>query len=159
MTNFTCPKLSQMCKYIASKCDICNEMKLTNVVNDGKLSLKKDTLIKLWGLLSLDLCGPWIVKCEFEEPQQKQEVKSWAFTMINEGSSWLKIAPIENKYTEEITKLVDDCWFSRYPIHLYCIHDNEGEFIGQGFEELLKSYDVDPKPTTVKNPQSNGLHE
>ena len=45
-------------------------MKLTNVVKDSKLSLKEDKLIKSWDLLSVDLCGPWIVKCEFEEPQQ-----------------------------------------------------------------------------------------
>ena len=69
-TNFTCPKLSQICKDIASKFDICNDMKLTNVVKDSKLSLKEDKLIKSWDLLSVDLCGPWIVKCEFEEPQQ-----------------------------------------------------------------------------------------
>ena len=148
-----------MCKDIASKCDICSERKLTNVVKDGKMPLREDKLIKPWDLLSVDLCGLWIVKCEFEEPQQIQEMKIWALTMIDEGLSWPEIAPIENKYAEEMTKLVDNYWFSRYPRPLYCIHDNGGEFIGQGFVELLQSYGVDPKPTTVKNPQSNGLHE
>ena len=75
---------------------------------DGKVPLKEDKLIRPWDSLSVDLCGPWIVKCEFEEPQQIQEVKIWALTMIGEGSSWSEIAPIENKYTEEIAKLVDD---------------------------------------------------
>ena len=148
-----------MCKDIASKCDICSERKLTNVVKDGKMPLREDKLIKPWDLLSVDLCGLWIVKCEFEEPQQIQEMKIWALTMIDEGLSWPEIAPIENKYAEEMTKLVDNYWFSRYPRPLYYIHDNGGEFIGQGFVELLQSYGVDPKPTTVKNPQSNGLHE
>ena len=78
MTNFTCPKLFQMCKEIASKCDICSEMKLTNVIKDGKVPLKEDQLIRPWDSLSVDLYGPWIVKCEFEEPQQIQEVKIWA---------------------------------------------------------------------------------
>ena len=92
-------------------------------------------------------------------PQQIQEVKNWALTMIDEGSSWPKIVPIENRYAEEIAKLVDDYWFSRYPRPISCIHDIGGEFIGQGFVELLNIYGVDPKPTIVKNPQCNGLHE
>lgn len=74
-TNFTYPKLSQMCKDIASKCDICSQMKLTNVVKDGKIPLREDKIIKPWDLLSVDLCESWIVKCGFEEPQQIQEVK------------------------------------------------------------------------------------
>ena len=43
---FTCPKLSTLCKNITSKCEICSEMKLTNVVKDGKMPLKEDKLIK-----------------------------------------------------------------------------------------------------------------
>ena len=42
-------------------------------------------------------------------------MKIWALTMIDEGLSWPEIATIENKYAEEMTKLVDDYWFSRYP--------------------------------------------
>ena len=79
--------------------------------------------------------------------------------MIDEGSSWPEIAAINNKYAEEIAILVDDTWFARYSRPLYCIHDNGGEFIGSGFQELLDSYGVKAKPTTVKNPHSNGLHE
>ena len=115
MTNFTCPTLFQICKEIASKCDICSEMKLTNVVKDGKMALKEDKQIKPWDLLSVDLCEPWTVKCNFEEPQHIQEVRIWALTMIDKGSNWSEIASIENKYTEEIVEVVDDYWISRYP--------------------------------------------
>ena len=62
--------------------------------------------------------------------------------MIDEGSGWPEIALIQNKYAEEIAKLVDDNWFNRYPRPLYCLHDNGGEFIGEGFVERLKSYGV-----------------
>ena len=139
-------------------------MKLTNVVKDDKLPLRDDKVIKPWELLSVDLCGPWKIKCEFEEAEegvqlQTRRVKIWTLTMIDEGSSWPEIAAIENKYAEEITTLVDDIWFARYPRPLYYIHDNGGEFIGSVFRKLLESYGVKPKPTTVKNPQGNGLHE
>ena len=53
----------------------------------------------------------------------------------------------------------DEIWFARYPRPLYCIHDNVGEFIGSWSKELLENYRVKPKPTKVKNPQSNGLHQ
>ena len=72
--------------------------------------------------------------------------------MIDEDSSWPEIVAIEIKYAEEITTLVDDIWFARYSRPLYYIHDNGGEFIGSRFKELLGSYGVKPKPTTVKNP-------
>ena len=54
---------------------------------------------------------------------------------------------------------MDDYWFSRYPRRLYCINDNVGDFVGEGFIEMLESYGVQLKPITEKNLQSNGLHE
>ena len=90
---------------------------------------------------------------------QTKTVQIWALTMIDEGLSWPEIVAITNKYAEEIVTLVDDTWFARYPQPFYYIHDNGGEFIGSGFQELLDSYGVKAKPTTVKNPQSNGHHE
>ena len=58
----------------------------------------------------------------------------------------------KQKFRNEIATLVDIVWFARYPRPLYCIHDNGGKFIGSGFQELLNSYGVKSKPTTVKNP-------
>ena len=72
--------------------------------------------------------------------------------MFDEGSSWPEITVIKNKSTEEIATLVDDIWLARYPRPLYFIHNNGREFIGSGFKELLDSYGVNPKLTTVKNP-------
>ena len=40
-----------------------------------------------------------------------------------------------------------------------CRHDNGGEFDGREFQELLQSYGIRSKRTTVKNPQGNGMHE
>ena len=139
-------------------------MKLTNVVKDGKIPPKENKLVKPWEVLSVDLCGPWKIKCIFEEAEKdaKKQTRAaiiWALTMIDEGSGWLEITSIQNKQSEEIARLVDDVWFSRYPRPLCCIHDNGGEFIGEGFVEMLESYGVDSNPTTIKNPQSNGIHE
>ena len=71
--------------------------------------------------------------------------------MIDEGSSWPVIVSIQNKYAEDITKLVDNYWFSRYQRPFYSINDIGGYFIGTDFTEMLENYRVDSKPTTVKN--------
>jgi len=39
------------------------------------------------------------------------------------------------------------------------LHDNGTEFVGAEFQELLQSYGVHSKLTTVKNPQANGILE
>ncbi len=39
------------------------------------------------------------------------------------------------------------------------IFDNGGEFTGGAFQELLHSYGIQPVPTTVRNPKSNGVIE
>ena len=102
--------------------------------------------------------------CEYEEAEegvatQTKTVRIWALTIIDEGSSWPEIVAITNKNAEKIATLVDDVWFARYPRPMYCIHNNGDEFIGSGFQEFLDSYGVKSKPTTMKNSQSNGLHE
>lgn len=67
--------------------------------------------------------------------------------------------PITNKKSKEIALLVDSEWFNRYPRPVNCIHDNGTEFTGEEFQELLLSYGVKSKPTIVKNPQANTVHE
>ncbi len=40
-----------------------------------------------------------------------------------------------------------------------CGHDNGKEFLGIKFQELLKSYGIKSKPSTVKNPTANAIVE
>ena len=47
----------------------------------------------------------------------------------------------------------------RYPRPKVVVYDNGKEFIGEEFQELLESYNIRGVPTTVKNPQSNGIVE
>ena len=39
------------------------------------------------------------------------------------------------------------------------IHDNGNEFLGREFQELLQSYGIVSRATTVKNPQANSIVE
>ena len=50
-------------------------------------------------------------------------------------------------------------WLCCYPHPTKVGHDNGLEFIGKEFQELLASYDIQSKPTTVKNPTAQALVE
>jgi len=79
--------------------------------------------------------------------------------MVDELLRWLEIDSIVKKSSANITELLDTQWFCRYPWPLYCIHNNGTEFTGKEFGELLESYGIRGKPTTVKNPQANAIIE
>ena len=83
----------------------------------------------------------------------------FCLAMIDEASAWPEIMPITNKESRNIAEIVVTEWFCRYPRAEYCIHDNGKEFVGEEFEELLESYGVISKPTTVKNLRANAVHE
>jgi hypothetical protein len=55
-------------------------------------------------------------------------------------------------------KLVNKTWLCRYPRCHHLIYDNGSEF-KLHFESLCESYGIKHKPTTVKNPQANGILE
>ena len=50
-------------------------------------------------------------------------------------------------------------WISQYTWPAKVIHDNSGEFISFRFQLLLQQLGIKSVPTTVKNPQSNGIIE
>jgi hypothetical protein len=126
----------------------------------------------------VDLIGPYTLK-----GKDNLQIDFMALTMINPASSRFKIAELPvveqlpqqtvngkelliadeifHKTSEHTAKLVNKIWLCRYPrcchlIHL--IYNNGGDF-KLHFEYLCKSYGITRKPTTVKNPQANGILE
>jgi hypothetical protein len=65
---------------------------------------------------------------------------------------------ISNKTSERIAKLVNKTWLCRYPQCPYLIYNNRSEF-KLHFKYLCESHGITRKPTTVKNPQANGILE
>ena len=80
-----------------------------------------------------------------------------AFTMIDVGSFLLEIVPYNDKKAVSIVKLFDQEWLYQHPRPERVIHDNGNEFLGAEFQEMLHSFDITPKSTTVKNPQANSV--
>jgi hypothetical protein len=54
-----------------------------------------------------------------------------------------------------MAKTLDQVNFCRYPRALRFITDNENECLGTKFQEIFRSYGVQPIHTTIKNPQAN----
>ena len=144
-------------------------------MKQGKIPLKDPPTIEAFEVLTVDLCGPWPIVATIEEKKEVNDVNDtskqikiiekevrtqiWALTLVDEATGWPEVIPIENKKSKNIAFLVDSEWFCRYPRPLICIHDNGTEFTGEEFQEMLDSYGVQSKPTTVKNPRGNAMHE
>jgi len=77
--------------------------------------------------------------------------------MVDAGTNWCELAQIRTTSSVAVSKAVNLNWFRRYPRTLECVHDNGKEYTGIEFQELLLSYGVKAKPTTVKNPQANAI--
>jgi hypothetical protein len=68
------------------------------------------------------------------------------------------IEEIFDKTSEHIAWLVNKTWLSGYPRWRYIIYHNGREF-KLNFEYLCDTYGIKRKPTTIKNPQANGILE
>jgi len=69
--------------------------------------------------------------------------------MASDGSNYTNI----NQNLEEISLIFDSEWLCCYPRPQIVVFDNETEFSSE-FHELLQSYGIQPKATTIKNPQN-----
>ena len=79
--------------------------------------------------------------------------------MIDPATSWFEVIEIPDETSETIALLVDRHWLCRYPRPRYITFDQGGEFTGNEFQELIESYGIKVRPSTSRNPQSNGVIE
>ena len=156
---FTWPGCTADIERFVKSCETCQKNKSTNTGRAGKIPLKDPPEYEPWDMLTVDLCGPWKTIIEDESSKKKSKMQIWALTMVDEATGWIEIIPIQNKESKNIAYIVDAEWFCIYPRPKYCLYDNGTEFTGDEFQELLTSYGIEKKPTTVKNPQANAMHE
>jgi len=74
------------------------------------------------------------------------------------GLRWIELHEYKSKSSEEISLIFDREWLCRYAHPKMVIFDSGTEFSSE-FYELLHSYRIQPKATTIKNPQSNAIVE
>ena len=110
-----------------------------------------------------DLIGPYTIKTD-----NKSKLDFMCLTIIDPATSWFEIAELPHSDVEYVTEgkelkavieksptcithLFNKHWLARYPRPQSVIYDNEGKF-KLFFKQMLESFLIKHKPTTVKNP-------
>ena len=128
--------------------------------NYGILPVPKQHDQPPWTTIAVDLIGPWIIpQPPSQLPTNSEPTKLNVLTIIDLATCLMELVAIPNKETLPVAHTLDRAWFSRYPRPVECIHNNRSEFVGIEFQEMLQSYGVKSKLTTVHNPQANGILE
>jgi hypothetical protein len=141
-------------------CDECQRHKIVGKPNYGILPLVPALRDKKpFEKIQLDCAGPWTVQIKDGPMTQKIVYEIFILTMVDVCTNWTELALIPTTSSRTVATQFDINWLCRYPRPTEVGYDNGKEFIGDEFRELLVSYDITPKPTTVKNPTAQAIVE
>jgi hypothetical protein len=158
--HFYWPGIDAAVEQLVHACPICQQYKITAVKRYGKIPLPTTEPILPWEEVHVDLIGPWPVQYDSSTTPGKTSIeKIQALTIIDKATGWPEFIATQNKSSYHISILFDSNWLCRYPRPKRVIHDNGTEFTGSEFQELLSSYGIKAKSTSVRNPKSNGVIE
>ena len=138
---------------VEEHCRICHICQLTKKQRKqyGLLPPKEAETVP-WKRVNVDVVGPYTVRT----PKGKRELL--AMTMIDPVTGWFEIAPLPVADSYECQKAFDSYWLARYPRPQQVGVDN-GSHFKRYFNDLIKNYGLERKPSTEYNPQSNGVIE
>ena len=149
--HFTAKKLRHLVEKHVSCCPICLKQK-TPTKKYGHLP-PTNAQYRPWECVHIDLFGPWSFECVDGKSHQIKAV-----SIIDSGLRWIELHQYDAKNSENISLIFDREWLCRYPRPNIVVFDNGIEFSSE-FHELLDSYGIKVKATTIKNPQSNAMIE
>ena len=147
--HFTHPRLRKFVTEHVSSCIICQKQK--HSIKKYGILPPTQAIYKPWECVHIDLFGPWTFVCKAGKTHQMRAV-----SIIDNSLRWLELHEYKSKSLEDISLLFDREWLCRYPRPRMVVFDNGTEFSSE-FHELLQSYGIQPKSTTIKNPQSNAI--
>lgn len=101
---------------------------------------------------NVDCRGPWMVGLKCKATWEEIEFKNHILSMVDAGINLIEFALIATISSETYARQFDINWLWIYPRQEEVGFNNGSEFIGENFEELLRSYDIKSKPTNVKKP-------
>jgi hypothetical protein len=108
-----------------------------------------------WEHLCVDMIGPYQIR-----RKGKKTLRLQAITMIDPATGWFEIVQSETKTADVVANKIEIAWLSRYPWPIRITYDHGPEFIGSEFQDLIrKEYDIETKPSSKRNPQSNAILE
>jgi transposase InsO family protein len=146
-------------KYINSW-DSCQRNKTTNKKSYGKIPLVPALRDKNpWEVVHINCCGPWKVKWRDSKTREKKEIEIHLLSIVDTCTGWSEFVRIDTASSIAMAAGPDKNWLCHYPRPHKVVHDNGPEFMGCKFQEMLESYGITSKPTTVKNPMANAVVE
>ncbi len=77
--------------------------------------------------------------------------------MVDACTQWADATVLLNSTAKHTAEKFDQVWLCSKPHPQIIVHDNGTEFAGAEFQEMLSSYNIEAKQTTVKNPTANSL--
>ena len=138
------PNIEARVREYIDDCQVCKKNKVHSQ-KYGELPLS-EMQADPWEIIQIDLFGPWTFI-----DKDGIDRKICGLTIIDVATRWPELRAYSSKRSEDISMIIDQEWFSRYPRPRVAIFDNGSEFSSE-LRELLASYGVKPKPTTIKNP-------
>ena len=145
------PALRETIEETVKTCEQCQREK-RNQKGYGELPARQVESTP-WDVLAVDLIGPWKVEVG------GQVLTISALTVIDITTNLAELIRIDKKTAGHVAHKFEIGWLSRYPKPVRVIHDQGAEFKGFEFQAMLKRNGIKSSPTTVKNPQSNGICE
>jgi hypothetical protein len=97
----------------------------------------------------VDCCGPWNIKWFSEDTGATKTFDIYLLSMVDACTGWSEFASIDTAASLVVLKVFNREWLCRYACSRRVVHDNGKEFMGCKFQELLESYGIESKPTTV----------
>jgi hypothetical protein len=140
-------------------CNTCQHYKTQRKKYGHVPVLDKQHNANPWHSIAVDTIGPWIILQSPHSSKSKESMTLQALTIIDLNTHLMEIVALKNKESITVARSLDQVWLCRYPRSVDCLHDNGTEFVSTKFQELLQSYGIRSKLTTVKNPQANGILE
>ena len=156
----------------SKRCEVCQKGKKRKR-KYGHLPPKNVGELTPWDTVHVDLIGPYSLSAKQQQPDGSVVDKDFSLTcmtFVDPATGWFEIAEVPtyllydeskkdtreaiDKTSARISQIFDQVWLSRYPRPKQVIFDNGSEF-KKDFIPLLRDFAIKPKPTMVKNPQSN----
>ncbi len=105
-------------------------------------------------------CGrPWKIRYSNKETSAITSFDVHILAIVDACTKWTEFVRTKSASSIAMAKAFDREVLCRYPQPSECCHDNGNEFVRIKFQELLDSYGIKSKLTTVKNPQANTIFE
>ena len=123
-------------------------------------------------MLCVDLIGSYVLK-----EKDDTKIDFICLTMMDPAMNWFEIVELDvvekpgskasnlnasteyfDKTSQQILRLVNKSLFCRYPCCKSVVYDNGSKF-KLYFQQLVKSYRVEKKPTMMNNRQANSVLE